>query len=200
MNFDDALDSLWRSPANQSADSLAAAKGAFAGRVRSDRRRFALVLLITGSILVLATGTLVAGLLDQPLTLASSTLCVLLVPPWIAFAFFLRGHSRHRPGFAATTDPDAPIGESLHSLLDLTRRAQTRVRTIALLHSVSLPILMLAVRQLRDTGRINGGELQSLALVLALLLGSTAVGLSVRYFSILRPRERALRSLLASYA
>jgi hypothetical protein len=195
----DPLELLWRSAANQpTVTEMENHRAVFASTLSRRLHRFTVAISIAGVVLAAMTGAMLLGMLRSgaPALAGEWALVALLVPPWIGFVLFVRRHRRLRDQHP---DYSRSIAEALGGTLAETRFAQARLRTIALLHGLSLPLLGLAVHQLWAAGRATSGEAISLAAVLAGLLGGTGVALAYRYFGQLRRRERALQELLASY-
>ena len=190
------VENLWRSDANRSADNLNAQRQILARRLRFARRRFVLGLSLAAGVLAAATVALALGL---PIERGGPSNIVLLGAARRSVAGVRPLPSRTPAAPPRASDPERSLADSLRALLDHNRRAQTRVRTIALLHLASVPLLAIAVRQLEQGGKVEASEVGSLATVLALLLVTTWAVLAYRYFAELRPRERALRSVLAGY-
>jgi hypothetical protein len=195
----DPIDVLWQSPANSVPPAeLERLRPALAARLRRERRRLAALLAIAGGALLVLTVGLALGLFgsesgDRPIGAATA---LLLGPPWIAFVLFVRRLLRGRE---LARESDRSIREALEATLAATHSAEARARTIAFLHLASLPVLVLAVRDLRLTGKVAADELLSLAAVLSLLLLATGALLLHHYFRRLKPRSRQLEALLAEY-
>lgn len=195
----DPIDVLWQSSAHSVPPvELERLRPALVAGLRRERRRLAALLAIAGGALLVLTVVLAAGLFgagngDRPFGAATA---LLLAPPWIAFLLFVRRQLRGRD---LARHSDRSIREALAAASAETRSALVRVRTIALLHLASLPILGFAVRELRLAGKVAADELVSLATVLALLLLATGALLLHHYFRRLKPRSRRLEELLAAY-
>lgn len=195
----DPLETLWRSAANQpTAAQMEIHRAAFARAFAARFRRFAVAMSIAAVVLAAATIALLLPLLQSETVGRAETLglAALLLLPWIALTLFVRRQLRLRdehPDYARS------IADGLRAALADNHFARARLRTIAILHAVSLPLLGLAVFRLREAGRATTTEAISLVAVLAVLLVATGVVLGVRYFAHLKPRERRLRELLASY-
>jgi hypothetical protein len=195
----DPLDALWRSDANEpTAAQMEIHRAAFARALASRFRRFAVAMSIAAVGLAAVTGALLLPLLRSEAVGRAEALglAALLLLPWIALTLFVRRHLRLRDEHP---DYSRSIADGLRAALADNHFARARVRTIGILHAVSLPLLGLAVLRLREAGRTTTAEAISMAALLALLLVATGVALGIRYFAHLKPRERRLQELLASY-
>lgn len=194
------IEALWRSSANQPTPAEMERQIAALARGLAWRsRRFLLAMSVAALSLAALTVALLSALVraESVGRVAAAGLVALLLLPWTALTLFVRHRLRLRdrhPDYSRST------ADILGALLAETRVAQARVRTVALLHSISLPLLGSAVYQLWSGGKATGSEAASLATVLAILLTTTGGVLAYRYFGQLRPRARALQELLASYA
>lgn len=196
----DPLDALWRSAANQpTAAEMEVHRAAFARALASRFRWFAVAMSIAAVALATASGALLLPLVRSATVDRAEALglAALLLLPWIALTLFVRRHVRLRDEHP---DYSRSIADGLRAALAHNQFARARLRTIAILHAVSLPLLGLAVLRLHEAGKATTAESFSMAAVLALLLVATGVVLGVRYFAHLKPRERQLRALLESYA
>lgn len=196
----DPIETLWRSAANQPTPAeMERQLAVLALSIERRSRRFVLAMSVVALSLAGVTVALLSALFRaEPVgRIAAAGLVALLLLPWAALTLFIRRRLRlkdQHPDYSRST------ADILGALLAETRVVQARVRTIALLHSISLPLLASAVYQLWSGGKATGSEVASLATVLAILLTTTGGGLAYRYFGLLRPRERALLDLLASYS
>jgi Na+/proline symporter len=195
----DPLETLWRSDANgPAAAEMERQRGLLASGIARRTRRFALAMSAAAlGLACLTTALLMALSGDESIKGAeASGLVGLLLLPWVALALFVRRrrklHDQH-PDYSRST------ADILRALVAETRFARARVRTIALLHAISLPLLGGAVYQLWSGGRATASEAASLATVLTALLTTTGGVLAYRYFGQLGPRERALQEVLATY-
>lgn len=194
----DALDRLWRSPANTpTPDELDRLRPKLLERLRRERRGLALRLSASGAALALLSVLFVLARLGggDPAGAPGWSSGLLLVPPWIAFALFLRRLLRRR-----RTDVGAGVAirAALGAALEETKAALFRARLVGLLHLVSLPALALALAELRSAGKVRPEELASLALVLGGIVVVSGAWLFHR-IRLLHPRARRLAGLLADY-
>jgi hypothetical protein len=186
-----AFERAWRSPAHTlPPERLEAERRRFARALERRGRRFQLAM--AGLALLLSAMTAVLAL-SSP---AEWALWPLLAPPWVALLIFGR---RHRQRERQHPDYDASIVDTLRALAAETHAAAARLRTIAVLHAVSLPVLGFAVHQLTSAGKLAPHELPSLVAALAALLLTTAGALVLYHRRALRPRQRQLEALLAEY-
>ena len=195
----DSLEMLWHSAPNQpNPSAMETHRAAFAVALARRRSRFTVAMSVVSAVLATLTVAFLRALL-----LASPTdrvggwvLVILLAFPWVAFVLFVRRHLRLRDEHP---DYSGSIADAIGSAMAENRFAQARLRTIALLHAASLPLLGFGVHQLWAAGKATTDEATSLAAVLAVFLVVTGGGLAYRYFALLRPRDKALEKLLASY-
>lgn len=193
----DWIDTVWSSPANRPApEQLERLARELAGQVGKKARRLAMVLVVGGAVLASLSALLVHRLVTAPGGGEDWALAPLLAPAWLAFALVLRRALRHRAEHPAGVGPLSAVIRAAESE---TRMARTRVRTIAILHLVSVPALALGVRHLVDTGWVRPHELTSLSGVLAGLVLASLVGLFFYDRRELGPRQRHLRALVESY-
>jgi hypothetical protein len=186
-----AFERAWRSPAHRpTPERLEAERRRFARALERRARSFTLAMAGLG---LLLAGMTVVLALSPP---AEWALWPLLAPPWVALLLFVR---RHRQRERQHPDYDASIADTLRALAAETRAAAARLRTIAVLHAVSLPVLGLSVHQLASAGKLAPHELPSLLATLAALLLTTAGALVLYHHRTLRSRKRQLEALLAEY-
>ena len=191
------LDRLWHSTGNSpTAHELDSLRPRLLDRLRRDRRLLALRLAAAGAALALLSVVWLLSRSSDPSQGPGWATALLLAPPWVAFALFVRRLLRAGGRVAAAA---GTIREALVAALEETRAALARVRTVAILHVVSLPILVLALRELASAGKVSPAELRSLALVLGGILAATGALLLHRAVARLSPRARRLAALLADY-
>lgn len=194
MNTDDhVLERLWHSQSNQAtAGQLEAARQALGRRLRRRSRLFAGA-LATASVLL---ASLTAGLILRPISDNDSVLAVLLAPAWLALVLFVRAEWRFRRGHGSS---EPSIREGLRAHLERNRLARRRLATMAVLHTLALPLWVLGVQQLQENGRVAAAQIPSLIAVFAVLLGATALGFVLHLVRHLRPEQKNLEALLRSY-
>lgn len=190
------IDAVWGSPANRPApDQLDRLARELVTHLGFCARRLALVLVLSGSVLL----TLTAVLVYRLITAGGGedwALAPLLAPAWLAFGLALRRALRQHIEHPAS---QSSLAQVIRAAENETRAARTRVRTIAILHLVSLPALALGVANLVATGRLRPHELTSLVAVLGGLVVAALIGLWLYDRRELAPRERQLRALGESY-
>lgn len=195
----DALARLWTSSGNRPGPAeLARLRPSLVERLRRDQRRLVFRLGLAGAALAALSVVFVATWFGDAAAADSigGATALLLLPPWIAFGLFARRElRRHR----ADVHAGMPVRDALVAAAEATRAALARVRTVGWLHLVSLPLLVLAVRELAAAGKVAPGEMPSLALVLGLLLLATWGGLHLYRSRRLEPRAQRLAGLLADY-
>lgn len=194
----DALDRLWRSPANTpTPDELDRLRPKLLERLRRERRGLTLRLAASGAALALLSVLFVLARLGDGDAAGAPgwPTALLLAPPWIAFALFFRRLLRRR---RIDVDAGVSIRAALGAALEETKAALFRARVVGLLHLASLPLLALALAELRSAGKVRPEELASLVLVLGGLVvvsGAWPLHRTLR----LRPRARRLAGLLGEY-
>lgn len=192
----DGFTAAWGSPANRpEPDHLVRLAQELLGHLATRARRLALVLTVSAAVLLTLTGALAVRLFAEGGG-EDWALAPLLAPAWLAFGLVLRRFLRHRRAHPAT---DGPLVALVRAAESENRMARSRVRTIAILHLVSLPALALGVSNLTATGRVRPHELASLVAVLGGLVVVSLIGLFLYDWHELTPRERHLRALVASY-
>lgn len=161
------------------------------------RHRTTLFLGAVGAIVALLTGL---GLLQ---TMASggdardsAASLALLVPCWLMLVLFARRHWRHLHDHAAA---GGSLPDVWAALLDVNRAARQRLLIVAGGWAVMLPLLLLAVSALRDSGRMSGQNAeQFLILAGGAMLAVAGFGLA-KYRLHLGPERRRLESLLSEH-
>lgn len=161
------------------------------------RHRTTLFLGAMGATLALLTG--MAGLQSMKVAGNGRELAgalALLLPCWGMLALFARRHWRH-------LHDHLPVGGSLPdiwaALLDANRAARQRLLIVAGGWAALLPLLMLAVSGLRDSGKMsadNAGQFMMMAGVAMLVVAG--IGLAT-YRLRLRPEQQRLEALLAEH-
>jgi MFS family permease len=120
-------------------------------------------------------------------------LLLLLLIPWAFACHFLRRHlqSNKNDKNAGTT-----ILDSMRTALRVNRTTQTHLKLMGALYVVFVPILAFSMKQLWNAGKVSERELQSMALFFGLVLLLSAIGVALRYFTRLLPREKKIQELL----
>ncbi len=190
---DDVLDRLWHSLSNQAtAGELDAARDALGRRLRRRSRLFASVMTLAGLLLA----SMAAGLILRPIGDDDAVLAILLAPAGLALVLFVRAEWRFRRGHGSS---ELSIRQGLLAHLERNRLARRRLGTMAVLHTLSLPLWALGVQQLQESGRVAEAQVPSLIAVFAVLLGATALGFVIHLVRHLRPEKENLEALLRSY-
>jgi hypothetical protein len=195
----DVLDRLWKSAANTpTPEELDRMRPRLLERLRRERRLLALRLGASGAALaLLSTLFLLSRIGDGGRGGAPGwATALLLAPAWIAFALFVRRLRRDRRVDAGS---GIAIRAALGAALKETEAALFRVRAVAGLQLASMPLLALALAELRLAGKVAPAEVVSLAVVLGGLIAVSGGWLLYRSRRVLRPRARRLESLLAAY-
>lgn len=202
MNFDD-LQKTWQSPLNQpSPAQLEKDKMTFISELRKRHRGaliffawiFFVLTLFTGRLVVhLATPHPVGQAIDISREWGSFFLIAL---PWFALAFFFKQHLSHR---ARHPNYERSISASVRAALEENRLTQARQKWIMMLNGTVVLLMPLIVFQLRSVGKA-GDEITLPAFVfLPALMLSISLGMWWHRRRTLRPRERELEALLATY-
>jgi hypothetical protein len=122
------------------------------------------------------------------------TLMPLLVVPWFFAFHFLRSHlSLPKP----TARGDVSVTVSLCAALESNRSEQSRLKRVALLFGIMIPLLALSMKQLHATGKVSSNELISMSVFFASVLLLSAAGIAARYFARLLPQQRRISEALA---
>jgi hypothetical protein len=191
------IDDVWKSPGNTPSP---AARDAVLAQTRAQlrriqRRRVAFVAW-TAVTLLAASGLVTYVWATRPDDLAGAApMLALLLAQWAAFALFLRDL---RSG-GRVMGADASIRESLERLWQEGDQSRRRQLTVLALYAAAVPLVAMAILQLRDAGKMAPGEALSatLAFGAVITVGTSAI-LVRRYWRIL-PRQRRLSALLEQY-
>ena len=140
--------------------------------------------------------SLTAGLILRPISDNDSVLAVLLALAWLALVLFVRAEWRFRRGHRSS---EPSIRQGLLAHLERNRLARRRLRTLAILHTLSLPLWFLGIQQLQENGRVAAAQMPSLIAVFAVLLGATGLGFAIHLVRHLRPEKENLEALLRGY-
>ena len=152
MNFDE-LQTVWNSPANQPNDrAVEILKNQFL--VRMQRQRRFQVIWLAWTFLALTALTLFAGwqvFLAAKVNLRHEwALLPVLGVPW-AFAIHFLKRFLAQAGF--TIQGDVPIVAAFRAALAENLAARHRLRAVAVLYVILIPVLALAMWQLSEAGR-----------------------------------------------
>lgn len=203
MNFAD-LETTWRSPLNQpdraELETLKMNLVAELEHHRRGQRRFLfIVFVVLTAISVAAVGHLVAPRAGADPTHLSREwgLLPLLLLPWAGWAVMFRLHRRH---LRAHPEYGASIRHSVAAALDENRRERLRTWCVGAVLVLSLPLLGIAVLQLRATGKAGDEILVPAMVLFPLYVCGTLGALAWRYLKKLQPRRHKLETLLREYA
>jgi hypothetical protein len=193
MNPDD-LDALWRSPHNHPAPSrLDDDQARFRATLRRRGRGFRVVLALAVGWLTVVTVRLVWVVLwpapgRDPIDLTREWAVVLfLALPWAGAILLLHRDRQRRARHPAA---DRSIVDSLRALIDQSRAAAARVRTILWLHALGVPLLALGIRQLIHAGKARPHEVVSM---IGFFAGVVTLSVGCLAFEWWRQRREALR-------
>jgi hypothetical protein len=203
MSYAD-IETAWRSPHNRPTPAeLEEQKQNLRADLRRRRRGFVVFIAATLAALTLITGRIALHLLwpDPALDRINPArewgFLLTLALPWAGAVTLLRHYLRHR---AAHGDHARSIADSVRALLDENRLSRVRLKVAAILHGLFLLVLPVVVWQLRAAGKA-GDEILLPAFVVwpCIALG---IGCAMWFHDrrTLRPRQRALETLLADYA
>jgi len=164
-------------------------------RQMARRRRFQ-VIWLTQTFIALAVVTIIAlrsialghAQLDQQWALLP-----LLTVPWLFAFHFLR---RFLKPSSPITGGEKPIASSLHAALDSNAAERSRLKLVALLFAIMVPLLWVSARQLSAVGKVSPSELVSMLAFFGGVLFLSAAGIAARYFVRLVPQQRRLKALL----
>jgi hypothetical protein len=198
MNFAD-IQNAWASPHNrQSPAEIEAHKNTLATALARRRRGFLAFIVPPLVALIAFTALFAWRVTGGDLVVYGPDMAVplLLVLPWAAIIYFLRRHGAH---LSRHPDYRSSLVAALRALLDDNRQARARVKTMILMHLVSMPLLAFAVRQLADAGKVRAHELRSMIVFFGTVIVVALVGLLLFHLRKLRPEQDRLQALLRSY-
>ena len=194
MNLDDVWNSPGNSPTSVERDAIVRQAR---DTIRGTRRR-RVAFLVWTSIALSATTVLaiyvwltrvVAG--GWALYLVSA----MLAAQWAILFYFLRQMRTRRPSLTA----DATIRESLEAL---RREAESERRghfAVLTLFAVVAPLMVAAVLDLRQTGKMAPSEAMSASVLFAAVLAISTTIIVVRLCRVTLPRCRRLKALADQY-
>lgn len=190
----DPLTELWGSPENQpttaTADRLASV---FVTRMHA-RRRFQTVWLAWTVVAMLATTGLAGVQLAHGRVHGDGILALtaLIAAPWLATVWLVR---HWRLGSASTPSPNAPLRETILVARQANRAARLRLRVVAGLIFIMLPLLAVAIAHLHEVGKLATHEAWSMGVVFGAALATSLVVMAWRDRSRLAPESRQLDAL-----
>ena len=198
MQFEDLM-KIWTSPLNEVSDQeRRAAKERFERRLR--RRRLRERVRLGWGVLMLSISTVLGvWLLAGPRRIGpydTWASVLLLVLGWAGALWLFRASLRDRH---AATLGDRTIVETLQMALAEVNRARRRGKMIAVLYAVVVPLLAVAMVQLRETERASTSELLGMAGLFTAVLLATGGTMLVNELVRLRPRHKRLVTVLGEY-
>ena len=194
MNMNE-LQSVWNSPRhNLPAEEQRRLVDQFS-RQMLRRRRFQAIWLVhtfvaLTVISILALWSIAVGKarLEQQWALLP-----LLTVPWLFAFHFLRRFLRP---VSATVRAELPIVDSLRAALESNRSERSRLRLVALLFTIMIPLLAVSMRQLHAAGKVSSNELTSMTVFFGGILLLSGAGVTARYFGRLLPQQRQMNDVL----
>ncbi len=199
MDFE-RLERAWRSPANTPAEAAAAYLTEEAMNTLKQRRRsFHTLTAIAGMALLLWTGKIVWDWFATPFPFdlaAEWGAVAMLVLPWFALFIVRAQYARH---LAAYPDPEASMPQALRALIDENRMARRRVQVMAVLMTLGIAALAVALGQLVEVGKMTPGNVRDGAIMFGVVFAVVWGAIGVNYFSRLKPEGERLGRLLAEY-
>jgi len=182
---------------------LEAQKSKLLAELRARHRRFVVFISATFAALTLFTGRIALHLLWPDPALDRINLArewaflIALGLPWAGAVTLLCHYLRHR---TAHGDHTRSISDSVRALLDENRLSRVRLKVAAILHGLFLLVLPVVVWQLRAAGKARDEILLPAFVVWPCLALGIGCAMWFHDHRTLRPRQRALETLLADYA
>jgi peptidoglycan/LPS O-acetylase OafA/YrhL len=198
MDFE-KLKKVWQSAANTPAPAeTEQLKTQFAGNLRRRRRKFIGFLTWVFSALSLVTGMVIYHLLVTHQTMLDTEWAIipLLIIPWFFAIRFLWQFRRHNRDYAGYQNS---IMDALRATLDENRLARSRAKRVGLIYLLSIPVLVLASYQLRQSGKMSGSEMASMLVVFGIALAIAGGWTAFQYYKKLLPQQAEVESLLRHY-
>jgi hypothetical protein len=192
MDLHDLWTSPWNTPAPPERERLV--RQAFDSLRQAQRRRTRFLVVTAG--LLLASTALVGSALLAPGTEAPALPTLLLAAQWGVFALVLRQWWRARTASAA---PAATILESLQGLWAECESSRRRQLAVAGLFALAVPVLAVALVQLRQAGTMAPHEAASAAVLFAVIIAFNLGAILVRRYRVVLPQRRRLEELLREY-
>jgi hypothetical protein len=188
-----SIEEVWSSAGNTPGTDATAAfvRDALERLRRQRRRRIALVAwtgLVLGAFTVLAVHSGAGG--------GGWDLRLILAAQWAVVLYWVRQLLQSSP---AGRTPSS-IRASVETLLREARAERRGTLVLIALFAVVVPLLLVALSGLRDSGRMAPHEAASAAAVFAVVLGLGFLRILHRLFGTLGPRLRQLEALAAQYA
>lgn len=200
MDFE-RLERTWRSPANAPAE--AACAYLLEETMNTLKRRRDAFNRATGIVAVLLlawTGKIVWDWFASPFPFDITRewgAVAMLVLPWIGLFAVRAQFDRH---LRAYPDPDASMPDTLKALIDENRTARRRVHVMAVLMTLGVAALAVALGQLVEVGKMTPGNVRDGAILFGGVFALVWGGIAFNYFTRLKPEGARLQRLLAEYA
>ena len=195
MNLNE-MQRIWNSPRNNMPAEEQRTLVAQFTRQMVRRRRFQAVWLThtfvaLTVITILALWSIAAGRthLEQQWALLP-----LLAAPWLFAFHFLR---RFLKPVSPAADGELPVVGSLRAALESNRSEQSRLKLVGLLFLITIPLLVVSIKQLAVAGKVSPNEMTSMAVFFGATLLLSAAGIAARYFGRLLPQQRQMNDVLA---
>jgi len=201
MNLNE-IEAVWRSSHNQpDPRQTERERSEFVATLRKRDRGFFVGMILIFTWLVVLTGRLLWVLVspdpvrDRIDFTREWAVILFLLLPWIAAIVFVRQHRERQSRYQEYT---GSIAESLRALVDQSRGAEARMRSMLLLHLVGVPLLALSIAQILAVGKARPQEVSSMIVVFALCIAVSTACLTWALFRN-RRETRRLQALLAAY-
>lgn len=117
----------------------------------------------------------------------------LLTAPWLFAFHFLR---RFLKPVSTTARGESPVADSLRAALESNRSERSRLKLVGMLFVITIPLLVVSIKQLHAVGKMSANEMTSMALFFGAVLLVSAAGITARYFGRLLPQQRRMNELL----
>ncbi len=195
MNLDE-VQSTWNSPRNNLPTAEQQRLAGQFTRQMIRRRRFQTIWLVhtffaLTIITVLAVRAIALGKADPG---EEWGLFPLLMVPWLFAFHFLR---RHLKPVSPVSRGESSIMDSVRAALDSNRSERSRLKVVAALFAIMIPLLAVSMNQLLASGKVSSRELTSMAVFFGGTLLLSAAGIVVRIFGRVLPQQRQLDAVLA---
>ena len=194
MNLDE-MQSVWNSPRNNLPAEEQQRLVAQFTRQMLRRRRFQAIWL-THTFVALTVITIIAIwsiAIGRTHLEQQWALLPLLTAPWLFAFHFLR---RFLKPISATARGESPVADSLHAALESNRSERSRLKLVAMLFVVTIPLLVVSIKQLHAAGKMSSNEMASMAVFFGAVLLVSAAVIAARYFGRLLPQQRRMNELL----
>ncbi len=201
MNLDD-IEHAWHSPHNRPAsDQLERDRLIFMNTLRRRNRGFMVGMTLVFVWLTWITVRLLWFLMwpdpakDRIDFTREWAVVAFLMLPWLGAVFMVRQHRRLRTRHPGV---NGSIADNLKALVNQSRGAEARLRSILLLHLVGIPLMALCVWQIRAVGKARPHELNSMVGLFVSVIAISVAGLAYSLYNARRERRR-LEALVSGY-